>query len=71
MFLLFVVAKLHPLNMIFIFNRLRHSFKRKIVNSSLPIFLAYVLSAQNNHLIETVLLNTQTKHMFWLGKKEK
>ena len=33
---------------------------RKTVNSCLPIFLAYVVDAQKNCLIETVLLSTQS-----------
>ena len=33
-------------------------FQRKIVNIFLPIILAYVLCAQKNRLIETILLST-------------
>ena len=32
--------------------------RREIVNIFLPIYLAYVLGAQKNRLIETVLLST-------------
>ena len=38
--------------------------QRKIVNILLPIILAYVLGAQKNRLIETVLLST---HNIYLG----
>ena len=34
------------------------NFQRKIENIFLPIILAYVLGAQKNRLIETVLLST-------------
>ena len=34
------------------------TFQHKIVNNFLPIILAYVLGAQKNRLIETVLLST-------------
>ena len=36
----------------------KQKFQRKIVNIFLPIFLAYVLGAQKNRLIETSLLST-------------
>ena len=36
----------------------KQKFQRKIVNIFLPKFLAYVLGAQKNHLIETVILST-------------
>ena len=36
-------------------------FYHKISNNSLPIILVYVLGAQKNRLIETVLLSTHNK----------
>ena len=36
-------------------------FQRKIVNIFLPIILAYVLGAQKNRHIETVLLSTHNR----------
>ena len=38
------------------------------VNIFLPIILAYVLGAQKNRLIETVLLSTH--NMFWMRNKK-
>ena len=46
----------------------KHIFEHKIVNSFLPIILAYALDVQKNRLIETVLVSTQ--HMFWLRNKK-
>ena len=43
---------------IFLLRTLNKKFQRKIVNILLPIILAYVLGAQKNRLIETVLLST-------------
>ena len=40
-------------------------FQRKIVNIFLPIILAYVLGAQKNRLIETVLLSTHNICFGW------
>ena len=45
------------------------NFRQKIVNNFLPIILAYVLCAQRNRLIETVLLSTHNK-MFWFRNKK-
>ena len=36
----------------------KQNFQRTIVNISLPIILTYILGAQKNRLIETVLLST-------------
>ena len=36
----------------------KQNFQRKIVNIFYPSFLTYVLGAQKNRLIETVLLST-------------
>ena len=44
-------------------------FLRKTVNIFLPIILTYVLDAQKNRLIETVLLS-HPQHMFWLRNKK-
>ena len=38
--------------------KINQTFQHKNVNIFLPIFLAYVLGAQKNHLIEMVLLST-------------
>ena len=43
-------------------------FQRKIVNIFLPIILAYVLDAQKNCLMETVLLSTH--NLLWLIHKK-
>ena len=53
---------------IFLLGTLNKKFQRKIVNILLPIILAYVLGAQKNRLIETVLLSTL--NMFWLKNKK-
>ena len=43
--------------------------QRKIVNIFWPMILAYVLDAQKNRLIETVLLNTHNICFGWEIRK--
>ena len=42
-------------------NIMNRIFERKIEKNSYSSVLAYVLGAQKNHLIETVLLSTHNK----------
>ena len=44
-------------------------FQHKFVNIFLPIFLAYVLGAQKNRLIEMVLLSTHNIYFGWEIRK--
>ena len=45
-------------------NLVNKHFQRKLVNIFLPIVLAYVLGAQKNRLVDTVLLST---YNIWFG----
>ena len=45
--------------------------ERKIATFFLPIILTYVLGAQKNHLIETILSSTHNIYnVFWLMNKK-
>ena len=57
----FVLSKLlQPTAKEIIQVKINKHFQSKIVNIFLPIFLAYVLGARKNRLIETVLLRTNS-----------